>query len=355
MLRSFLKSKLLGLNKLAINNILAPSHYYFSEKKGGKGEKPNQNNQAKNNNETQNQKQKNVKANEVQSKKIEKDIDVKYNISHNYAKAMPIHSEQQKILDDLVTQLLVKENITPQRAEEIKKEIRDPLSYTIIPHMNKINSMEAVQTYIKDGIGLEWYYRSLDPFTKLMRNQREERDLKDPNYIRIRSINVPMRYKDEKTLRPKNTDVRQNINSPDFMKTQPRLKLNYNYNFEEHREFSVMYNKYKKEDELNLLEQQKLIKYIKTYPNRPEVKYRFMNKVVVPLDNLPDYDVDISDYKPKITKKSRRKIKESEDEHFKNYECWRCFDRVYARYAEDHPFLTVELIPSKLRQVFLLI
>jgi hypothetical protein len=374
MLRSIFKSKLFGLNKVGFNNIYAPSHFFFSEKKNGKGDKSNQNNQAKNNPKKQkakssssssdsdnevkikaNQQPKNVqnKANDKQPKKVEqKDINVKYNISHNYGKLQSVSSEQQNMLETLVTQLLVKENISPQRAEEIKQEIRDPLHDTLIPHMSKINSYEAVHNYIKDGIGLEWYYRSLGPFTKLIRHEREERDLKDPNFIRIRSINSPMRYKDEKYLRPKTTDVRQNINSPDFMKTQPRLQMNYNFNFEEHKGFVTMYNQLKKEDEERILEQQKLLKYIKTYPDRPEVKFRFIKNVVIPLDNIPDYDVDISSFKPKNTRKSRRKYKEPDDEHFKNYDCWRSFDRIFSKFAEDQPFLRIELIPKKLIQVY---
>ena len=94
------------------------------------------------------------------------------------------------------------------------------------------------------------------------------------------------------------------------------------------------------------------MKYIKTYPDRPEVKSRFMKNLAVPLDNIPDYDVDISTFKPKTIRKSRRKYKDEEDEHYKNYDCWRCFDRIYSRYAEDQPFITVELIPKKLIQVF---
>jgi hypothetical protein len=264
---------------------------------------------------------------------------------------MATSDENKKILDNLVTQLLIKENISPQKAEQIKEDLRNPLFDTIIPHMDKIDSMDAVHKYIKDGTGLEWYGRSLVPFNKLIRKQREERDLKDPNFIRIRSIDYPMRYKDEKQLKPKNRDVRQNINSPDFLKVQPRLQINYNFNFEEHREFQKMYNQYKKEDENRILEQHKLMKYIKTYPNRPEVKFKLINKVVVPLDNIPDYDVDISSYKPKITKKSRKKVKAAQDDHFNDYECWRSYDRKYPKYAEDQPFIKVELIPKKLIQV----
>jgi hypothetical protein len=374
MLRSLFKTKLFGINKFGYNNLFTPSHFFFSEKKNGKVDKSNQNKQVKNNpkkqqgkssssssdsdNEHQTQVNQQTKQNKInkindkQPKKTEqKDVNVKYNISHNYEKLKPTSNENHKILDTLVTQLLVKENISPKRAEEIKQEIRDPLNDTIIPHMSKINSPEAIRKYIKDGIGLEWYYRSLGAFTKLLRYEREIRDSKDPNFIKIRSLNHPMRYKDEKYLRPKTTDVRQNINSPDFLKSQPRLQMNFNFNFEEHREFTYMFNKFKKADEERILEQQKLIKYIKTYPDRPEVKSKFMKRIVVPLDNIPDYDVDISNFKPNITRKSRRKYKEADDEHFKNYECWRCYDRIFPTYTEDQPFMKIELIPKKLIQV----
>jgi hypothetical protein len=152
---------------------------------------------------------------------------------------------------------------------------------------------------------------------------------------------------------PKNRDVRQNVNSPEFMTRQPRLAMNYNYNFEEHREFQRAFDKYTKEDKERLLYQEKLIKYIKTYPNRPEVKHSLLKKhVVVPLDSLPDYDVDITGFKPPVAKKSRRKYdKPKYDIDIKDYHCWRSFDRTKPFFTDQQAYLSVELIPKNLVDV----
>ena len=52
----------------------------------------------------------------------------------------------------------------------------------------------------------------------------------------------------------------------------------------------------------------KLVKYIKQNADNDRVKSRWLGKhFPVPAERLPDYDVDISDYKPPATKKSKRK------------------------------------------------
>jgi hypothetical protein len=276
----------------------------------------------------------------------------KYNIVHHYD-TTSISSEKKKLLENIVTQFLREEKLSSEEAEKFKKDIRDPLYETVIPDVKKLDSPTAIVNVLKDVPTLEWYYRSMKPFMKLLRYQREERDLKDPNYIQVRSQDKLLRYKDMKFMRPKNTDVRQNVNSPDFLKVQPKLQMNYSYNLEEHKEFTWAYEKAVVENTQKEQFKQKLIKYIKTYPNRPEVKFSLMKKhVVVPLDSLPDYDVDISDFKPPISKKSRRKYDKPKNEvDIKDYNCWRSFDRLQLIFTPKQSYLTVELIPKHVVEV----
>jgi hypothetical protein len=276
----------------------------------------------------------------------------KYNIVHNYDTSK-ISKENKQLLENIVTQFLRQEKVSSEEAENIKKSIRNPLSETIIPDMDKIHSEADIVTVLKTQVNLEWYYRSLKPFFKLLRDQREQRDMNDPNYIQIRSQTSLMRNQDMKFSTPKDIDVRQNVNSPDFLKKQPRLDLNYSYNYEEHKQYKEAYEKAKEEDKKQQLYKQKLIKYIKTYPNRTEVKYSLLKKnVVVPLDHLPDYDVDISDFKPPITKKSRRRYDKPKYEiDIKDYNCWRTWDRLQMIFNPKQAYLTVQLIPKNLVDV----
>jgi hypothetical protein len=285
------------------------------------------------------------KENKLPQKSFDKE---NYKISHNY-NTKKVTQEQKQLLENIVTQFLRQERISSEESEKMKKSLRDPLHDTIIPEMEKISQPSDLETICKDDATLSWYFKSLKPYLALIRDQREQRDHLDPNYIKIRSLNTLMRDKDMTFTRPKNTDVRQNVNSPDFMKRQPRLNVNYSYNYEEHREFTWTYNKAVEADNEKQLYQQKLIKYIKSYPDRPEVKSRFMKQISVPVDHLPDYDVDISDFKPPITKKSRRKYdKPKYDIDIKDYQCWRTLDRDKLFFSPKQAYLTVMLIPKNL-------
>jgi hypothetical protein len=280
----------------------------------------------------------------------------KYEIIHNYEKVSPIPEKQKKSLENLVTQFLRNEEINTKRAEEIKQEIRDPLNNSYGRHLTKIESRVDAHKYIKTPSDLFFYNRTFESLDRLIKYQRELKDEKDPAYIKIRSQHKLVTYDNMNYPIPENIDVRQNVNSPDWLKTQPRkYSVGYSYNIEENKEFHRNFENYVKIDKKKVLEKQQLLKYIKLNPNNQQVKLRFIPEYLpngVTTEMIPDYDVDISEYKPNITKKSRRIYKEPRvDTDFKNYEAWRTFDRVFHSFNLDSEFLKVELTPKYLMNV----
>ena len=280
----------------------------------------------------------------------------KYEISHNYEKKSAVPKKEKQSLENLVTQLLRNEEITSSRANEIKQEIRDPMNNAYGRYLNKIESRADTEKYIKNFSDLFFYQRTFNSFDRLIKYQRELRDEQDPAYIQIRSQHKLVKNEDMKFLVPETKDVRQNVNSPDWLKMQPRMTtVGYSYNIEENKEFHRKFSLYVAADQKKTLDKQKLMKYIKLNPNDQQVRLRFMPKLLpdgVTPQMIPDYDVDITGYKPDITKKSRKKYKTPRvDTDFKNYEAWRTFDRVYHVFSEENEFLKVDLIPKYLINV----
>jgi hypothetical protein len=280
----------------------------------------------------------------------------KYEITHNYEKVGPSSEKQKKSLENLVTQFLRNEEITTKRAQEIKQEIRDPLNDSYGRYLTKIESRADANKYIKNPSDLFFYNRTFESLDRLIKYQRELQDEKDPTYIQLRSQHKLATYDNMKYPIPENIDVRQNVNSPNWLKAQPRkYSVGYSYNIEDNKEFHKNFEKYVEIDKKKVVEKQKLLKYIKLNPNNQQVKLRFIPEhlpIGVDTEMIPDYDVDISGYKPNITKKSRRIYKEPRvDTYFKNYEAWRTFDRVFHSFVVNSEFLKVELIPKYLINV----
>ena len=74
--------------------------------------------------------------------------------------------------------------------------------------------------------------------------------------------------------------------------------------------------------------EQKYIKYLKENKDKLGVKENKISKLAVPVEKLPDFDVDISNYTPRPNKKSRRVYdRRLHDINITNYDAWRCYDR----------------------------
>jgi hypothetical protein len=276
--------------------------------------------------------------------------DEKYKIVHHYGQ---VDQKQKKTLDDFVTKMLREEAITQERSEEIKKELRNPLNNSMGRNLLDIGSLEDAGKYISNFSDWFFYKRTFDAMDRILRYQREQRDESNPEFQKIRSLDKLV--KDSAIAPPKNPfkDMRQNMHSQDWLKEQPRLtQLNYNYNYEANREFTKKFPKYVEEDKKQTLEKHKLYKYMKLYPDSLQVKLRFIPKHLpdgVTTENIPDYPVDITGYKPAITKKSRRQYNRPKvDTEYKNYHVWRCLDRPWPVFDPEMDFLKVNLVPKNI-------
>jgi hypothetical protein len=368
---------------------------YFSEGKKGQGDKGDKSGsknpkQAENKNKQQDKNSKNVEnqkanpkenKNEKQGKKEDnkevkgqshnpKDLrsnedkkasvslkNEKYEISHNYEKIGSLAPNQKQQLQILVTKMLQEEGISSARAEEIKKELRNPLNNSLGRHLNQVQSGLDAFKYINNFTDYFFYNRTFEALDRLIRYKREITDEKDPAFIQLRTQDKLL-YKGEMIYPvPPDTDIRQNVNNKDWLKKQPRLsEIEYAYNIEGHKEFYRKFPKFVQTDMKTIQEKQKLYKYMKLNSDNQQIRLRFLPRNLpsgVTVEKIPDYDVDISGYKPTITKKSRRKFDRPRvDTNFKNYQAWRCFDRVFMIFAEDMDFIRVNLIPKNLINVY---
>jgi len=280
----------------------------------------------------------------------------KYDITHQYEKNEKLSQIQKQQLQNLVTKMLQDDGITAVKAEEIKQEIRNPLNNAYARYLNKIDSSLEAFKNINTFTDYFFYKRTFEALDRLVRYKREISDLNDPAYIQIRYQNKLIYNGDISYRTDPHTDIRQNVNSKNWLKEQPRLtEVEYAYNIEGNKEFQKKFPQFVQEDKKASLEKKKLLKYMKLYPDNQQVRLRFIPRnlpVGITPEKIPDYDVDISGYKPAITKKSRRKFDRPRvDTNFKNYEAWRCFDRVFMAFSEEMDFIRVNLIPKNLINV----
>lgn len=279
-----------------------------------------------------------------------------YEITHHYEKKGSLPPNQKQQLQTLVTRMLQEEGITSVRAEEIKKELRNPLNNSLGRYLNTIQSGLDAFKHINNFTDYFFYNRTFEALDRLLRYRREIMDEKDPAFIQLRSQNRLLYNGDISSSVPADTDMRQNVNSKDWLKPQPRMTdIDYAYNIEGHREFYRKFPQFVKEDKKVIEEKQKLFKYMKLHPDNQQIRLKFIPRNLpngVTVEKIPDYNVDITGYKPTITKKSRRKFDRPRvDTNFKNYQAWRCFDRVFMTFAEEMDFIRVNLIPKNLMNV----
>jgi hypothetical protein len=234
----------------------------------------------------------------------------------------------------------------------IKERRKDIMTYSMFEHFRDFKTTDDLKFYssFTDYKNFEFVLKRFD---KLAQFVREEEDHTNPAFISVRSQDKLLKDSDKKFNKKRDIDTRQNFNSPDYLKIQPRLKIDYNYNNEQHKEFNNYFQRIFDEDQKKLNEKMKLVKYVKSHPENYDVKNRWLGKhFPVSVDKLPDYDVDISDYKPYSTKKSRRKYQH--DNYINNFSAWRCFDRENPIFFEDGINVHVELKPLNLIKVRLI-
>ena len=274
-------------------------------------------------------------------------------IVHVYEKEFGVTSENEKNYLDKITKDYLKDyEIDAKEAEFLRGKRADILSYSLFERFRDLKTTEDLQEYLSSFTEFKNFEYVQERFDNLVQYAREYRDLKNPSFIQIRSMDKLLKNDQKIIPRERDVDTRQNANSEDYLKMQPRMKIDYSYNYEHYKEFYQKFDKYSKEDQIKQIEKMKLIKYIKTNPDKYDVKDRWISKYYnVPMEKLPDYDVDISDYKPPITKKSRRRFEKSKLTDITNYEAWRVFDRDPEYFSISHKNIKVELIPKNLVDV----
>lgn len=276
-------------------------------------------------------------------------------VSHNYEKEFGAVSKSERDYIEKITKDFLRDyDIDAKEAEFLKERRPDFLSYTEFDRMRDIKTSEDVKNYIANYTDYKNFEFTLDRFDNLVQWYREVRDMENPAYLHLRSIDKLL--KNEQMMQPKerNIDTRQNALSNDYLKIQPRMKIDYSYNYEQNKEFKHTFNKIFEEDQKKLIEKMKLIKYIKSNPQKYGVRNRWLAKHFnVPIEKLPDYDVDITGFKPEPTKKSKRKYEKRMANDISNYEAWRVFDRMPTFLGIEELHFNFELIPINLIHVCL--
>ena len=277
-------------------------------------------------------------------------------VSHNYEKEFGAVSKPEKDFIEKVTKDFLRDfGIDAKEAEFLKERRPDILSYALFDRMRDLKTAEDVYNHISDYTDYKNFEFTLERFDNLVQVYRESRDMENPAYVQLRSMDRLLKNEEKKLPKERDVDTRQNALSDDYLKIQPRMKIDYAYNYEQNKEFKHTFDNIFQADHKKLIEKMKLVKYIKSNPQRYGVRNRWLAKHFnVPIEKLPDYDVDIAGFKPEPTKKSRRKYQKRMADDISNYEAWRVFDRVPTFYsAEDHHY-NVELIPANLVHVCLL-
>ena len=118
------------------------------------------------------------------------------------------------------------------------------------------------------------------------------------------------------------------------MKRQPRLDLKKdvgNYNYEQFREYTALYDEAKVRDDEELRQFYKMVKYAKLNQDKNDKSaLSFAKKFRLDLIEVPEEfaDIALDDIKIKKDKRCRRPIirmRTSRD--ISKYDAWRCYDR----------------------------
>jgi len=276
-------------------------------------------------------------------------------VSHNYEKEFGAVSKAEKDYIEKVTKDFLRDfKIDAKEAEFLKEKRPDILSYALFDRMRDLKTAEDMHNYIYDYTDYKNFEFTLERFDNLVQLYRESRDLENPAYLQLRSIDRLLKNEEIKLPNDRNVDTRQNALSADYLKIQPRIKVDYAYNYEQNKEFKHTFESIFQADQKKLIEKMKLVKYIKSNPHKYGVKNRWLAKHFnVPVETLPDYDVDIAGFKPETTKRSKRKLQKRMADDISNYEAWRVFDRVPTFYSANDHHYNVELIPMNLIHVSL--
>lgn len=154
--------------------------------------------------------------------------------------------------------------------------------------------------------------------------------------------------------------ISPNEMSPDLNLRQPRNTGLSNYNFEEHKDFSRLYNNMMEQDRQKQYEVKRIWKYIKQNPNQSE-SIQWKRKLLfgkpsqyMDIDKFVDNSVDVEGYEPPKKMRARRTfIRTRSSTDISDYDSWIVSDRALHTVASDRaPRAKIVLTPAHLIHVF---
>lgn len=147
---------------------------------------------------------------------------------------------------------------------------------------------------------------------------------------------------------------------PNLLKVQPRNVNIPNYNFEQYREFTKLYNTQMEKDRQKQYQIKRIFKYIKENPDQP-ISKSWKRRLLYGekaddynIDKFVDPSVSIDGFKPPISKRLRRVyIRTRTSRDITNYDCWRCYDRkLVVENSHLSPTSKIQLTPTELIHCF---
>lgn len=301
-----------------------------------------------------------AKGNKPNNNKNEKAVESKYKIDFH------TKTPNKEIMEKLISNMLKEDGITPEQAEKFKTKVREPTYGYRYESVIRANDPEYVDKVAKNWLDLEAFHRATLKYQKLMRYQFEQRrEAFDERYKLVKDMDRPLmigeepskRIKDNVKWTPHQKESYPNTEADMIGKRQPRIELNYNYNFEENTTFTRVYEEAKKLDTKNVDQRNKLLAYLKQNKTKTDDRliYRELNKLSSDVDKyyIPDGNYDFTNYSLPLNRKDKKPIIPKHSSDVTNYEIWRSFDKkpsFFRSYNQGYKKITIS--PAKLRKRF---
>ncbi len=134
---------------------------------------------------------------------------------------------------------------------------------------------------------------------------------------------------------------------------QERLSLDYNYNFEQYRDFARKHAEMRAKEEKKAEDDRRLMKYLKTVENRTTNGYLKRMNMTRAMIQAEDEKLDLTNVKvPGKKKRSKKTINERRKGDLSTYDAWRCSDRRMITFGSiDKCNAKAKLIPTNLVKV----
>lgn len=144
-----------------------------------------------------------------------------------------------------------------------------------------------------------------------------------------------------------------------YMKRQPRIDFKElgNYNFEQFREYTTLYESAKKRDTEELRQFYKMVKYAREFADKNDksamafAKQYRLDLIEIPLEFQEEGLEDIAIKKDKRTRRPIIRLRSSRD--ISKYDAWRCYDRQMLKGGGKQKCIRkIDLIPADLVKAF---